>query len=345
MPEQWELLRRRYAAHVIAHGQLLETAAQALGALHAAGLRSALPIKGVAAAALLSASPPARDMADVDVLVDPTEETAARATLLGCGFGPSAYPSELFREHHHSAPLVRQGVALELHTALAAPGSLPFVIPVARALAERAVAARLCDVPIVCPCPEDCIIAAVLTAARDGLAATLGQWAETHWLLARSDPPVDRDRLRRMSSALRMEGLLGVALRFVSELFVAEPPPDLASAQGAIYERLRPILWRRMLEPHHPALQRHARVARWAIGGHGRGSREGRPCSPDAAVALAAPASSAWRALRYVADLAISRRQRLELRDEFLLRRVYRELSAEGAPPSGVEEAGGGRKG
>lgn len=87
-----------------------------VAALGRAGVRAA-PIKGVAYAKYLYVTPAERPMADVDLLVPPAQREDARAVLTEHGFRPA--PAAAL---HHAEAWVREGVAVDLHWNIIAPG-------------------------------------------------------------------------------------------------------------------------------------------------------------------------------------------------------------------------------
>jgi hypothetical protein len=87
-----------------------------VAALGHAGVAVA-PIKGVAYASRLYASPAERPMSDIDLLVPPGQRETARDVLSRQGFRPA--PAAAL---HHAEPWVRSDLSIDLHWNIIAPG-------------------------------------------------------------------------------------------------------------------------------------------------------------------------------------------------------------------------------
>lgn len=120
-----EHLCRRTHAHGLQHVPRL------VHRLLDAGLHPVL-LKGLVFARWLHPEPPLRPMGDADVLLPPSELTAARELLLRDGFTDAPLPAQRAGElHRHLAPLVRR------------VDGLPLVVELHGALAGRRAASRL----------------------------------------------------------------------------------------------------------------------------------------------------------------------------------------------------------
>jgi len=312
--DEWARLRTEHHAQATRQARSLAVAGEVLAAIRSAGARTVLPIKGLALAALMWPNYRARDMLDLDFLMKPEEVGAAEEAMRKLGFGPPADIAPSGPEHHHRPILAREGVAVEIHIALWSPMAMPFPSPPLEAIAGRAVTGRLCDEPFPAPCAEDCLLICAALLARDGFDVPLDRWADLHWLLTGPGPQPGFAKVREVARDWRMEGLLSVGLGFAGELLGTEYgwEAPASAAWPNTYERLRPIMWRRLLSPRTGARPRHefaVQVAR----------RGWRP--------QATPIAAAGRAVRYLGGLFASRKQRSELRDEIALRQAISELT------------------
>jgi hypothetical protein len=325
--EVWERLRAEHYGQAARQARSYDVACETAEAFRAAGLQTVLPIKGLALAALSWPEYRPRDMFDLDFLAAAGEVPAAEETLGSLGFSLAPLHSGAWPMHQHRPTLMREGVAVELHTMLWPPGSLPFSAPEPTALAARAIEASLADRPFRAPGAEDCLLICAAILARDGFDAPLDRWADLHWLLTGPGLRPHLATLRELARGLRMEGLLSLVLTLAGELFGAEygwAPPS-SPEWSATYDRLCPILLIRLLSPMTGARHRH----QLAVEVLHRGEGQSRPDARASVVSpLGGPVRAACRALAYLANLALSSRQRAELRDEMTLRRALDDLAA-----------------
>ncbi len=198
---------------------LLDQGAVVLEALEAAGIL-AVPLKGLhALRAGWWADPASRVMRDLDVLVDPTQSTAAEAVLSGLGYVGMASGHDDYGDHELPARH-RPGRAgsVELHTALVVSrwvGVLP---------ADAVLAAG----PILST--TDAVIHSIAHAQLHDEAHLLGRvpWRALHELavlaVGQRGAEVDWDRVRRQFVGVGAGAALDAHLWLAIELFDAPVP-------------------------------------------------------------------------------------------------------------------------
>lgn len=208
----------------------------------------ALPIKGVALAALLAPAPLLRQMDDVDLLVDPESLQTAEHALRTAGYvaAPGRWSPTPW-EHH--LPLLQKGsVGVELHWRLWPVSPLqPFSLPSLDQLWARREHASLLERDLTIPAKADQLLMLVAAMAHDGFSTRLRHWADVHWLTQRFTDQ-DWGRVQEFASQMHMQGLLAIVLRFVEELTGVACPVACGDPEGA-WQCLRPLLWRRLMEP------------------------------------------------------------------------------------------------
>jgi len=351
--EQWAAISHEHA--LLAHHQtrMFAAALEILGVLQEAGVAPVLPIKGLALAALIWPQVLPRRLVDLDFLIAPDQATCAQERLCAAGFAPFIEAVDPYLLHFHTPTLGRAGVRVELHHGLWQPGRLPFGSLQLDGLAARSVSRAIQDQPIRTPCPEDVAILVAAVLARDRFDVRLHQWADLHWLLAGTQTALDRQRLRDLARALRMQRLLNVVLRFTQELFGRDllPATEWDAVCAHAYAQLQPILWRRLATGSRLAVY-HAVPFDWIASHRDRrkpwadgvlpGESSARPADKPPGFgsrlrAYGGPLRAAAKAGGHAGRLLTSRLWRQEFREEIAIRRVLRALNR-----AELAEAGGG---
>lgn len=176
IPEAWRARAQQESCNTLAYNFMLASELTCvLNALRQAGVEG-IPVKGVVLAETVYGNLALRPMADLDVLVRPSDLPAARAVLRSLGYSHRVQP--LFEELHHSfhdPQYFRQAsggqICLELHWALWAAHFFDLKV---EALWKRAVPAQVQGTKVRILSPEelapascDPSLARATTAARD----------------------------------------------------------------------------------------------------------------------------------------------------------------------------------
>jgi len=206
---------------------------------------------------------------------------------------------------------------VELHWALWTPAALPVSHPDPEAIAQRAGMRPLGDQSLKVPSPEDALILSAGALARGRFDVPLRAWADLYWLLRGPHAGVRTETLMALAARLGVSGFIHLMVRLVDWLFGVRRPglPQPTDAVARAEARLRPIVVRRLLEGTHRS-DRHA----WLLQAtrttgereQPRGGRLGH--------------GALRKAARYAAGLALSGRQRKELREELAINRVLADL-------------------
>ena len=302
---------------------LYATGHELVGMLKTAGLRWALPVKGLALAALLWPEYLPRAMDDLDLLVPQDGLAEAERALCEAGFVHADVPPAAWVPHHHARTL-RRGIAFaELHWAMWTPDALPLPHPDPESIARRAIRGTLNDQPVEVPHPADAFILTAGALARDGFAVPLRAWADLYWLLAHPQVGLVVGALLDLAYHLGLGGFIGLMVRLVEWLFgdrrsgAAGSTREVAEAAA----RLQPIVARRLSEGTHRS-DRHAMLLQ-LLGRtrHDRTERGGRTMAASPAPSRRWPREALAKAAGYAARLTLSRRQRRELREELAINR------------------------
>lgn len=280
--------------------------------LRAAGIEC-LALKGAAILAGGIAKPTARTMSDIDLLVVQGSPEAAWRVCRANGWTlvDEAWTEELYRDHHHLAPLLDPdgiSVGLELHrTLLSGVDRLGVKLP---EMLSRSRVIDVCGVSVRVPSVEDMMLHACLHFAWSNKLRR-GAWrafADSHGIL--SDPGFDWNALAAVASSRRARQSCYWTLRLgraVADLTVADETlrrfdPTLGGRVGFLLER---HFARQLIEPGaERAISERARRWFWLAAmqepQHSRESRalwaEGAVGVPGEGDAIPAPPRGAFRA-------------------------------------------------
>lgn len=211
-----------------------------------------LPVKGVALAALLWPEPLLRHMDDVDLLLAPGDIQAAERLVLAAGFKPAPGRWSPSPFEYHLPIMEKAGAALELHWQLWSPSPLqPFSLPSLADLLPRARPAVLLERELPVPSPADQLLIVAAGLAQEGFSTRLRHWADLYWLAPRL---TDKDwrQASELACEMRLEGMLVTVFRFLAELTGLQSPfaqQEASEEVEAAWQRLQPLLWRRLTEP------------------------------------------------------------------------------------------------
>ena len=347
LPEaQWRGLFDAHVATATWQNRQLAAAAEVLRALEGAGIKQALPIKGLALSALWWPDSPPRYMHDLDFLLASEHLDRATEALHQAGFASASRGRLLVKLRPHVPVLIGSGALVELHWTLWTPGYGLFSrSPSFTALYDRAVEGRLDGQTLRVPSSEDSLLTRVATLAIDGFYVPLGQWADIFWLATQRWSPLDEDRLWSIADSLGLRGILQVALQFVGEMFGVTDDGGLLSttADQEVYGRLRPILWDRSFRPateNEAEAMARQRLATYVLtGGARRWGRDGEEAalpaaaSPGEASGLGRvvtrgllPVAAGARVLRYTGRMLLSGKQRRQFHKELIVSRLLLRL-------------------
>jgi len=310
-----------------------------------AGVRRFLPMKGLAATVTWWPEYIPREMTDLDLVVSADEISSAIKALEAAGFVRSEADMPAILQPHHAPPLRRDGVDVEVHWALWWRHSLLVQPPPSvDDLLRRAHDKTVLDTKVVLPSPEDIMIMQVTDLVRHAFCSPLRPWAGIYWLIQHAASTPDWVLLRSLSEELGLQGLVYAVVRFSSDLCgCGNPTADWADdVTEQAYDKLAPILWRRLVTASHAArapVALNAAVKWWVARGRYHPETVAWPCPPR--LCTDCPRSSArarvtrWR--RIVARLGrllvrLLRRPRclLTLREELPLMRGLWRLSSTG---------------
>jgi hypothetical protein len=305
---------------------------QTLDALRAAGMAEALPLKGVALAAVSWPDPLLRGLVDLDLLVRPEQVQAAREALVRAGYVAPEIPWVPTRWEYHLPRLECHGLGVELHWRLWPPSPLqPFTLPSAESMIGRAVHGVLNDQELLVPSMPDQLLTMAAALAQDGFAVGLRAWADVYWLLRRMDA-AELEQARGLAEELGFQHYLSLVLRGVEEIVgpvqgTASNDPVAAEA----YEELAEVIWHRLLtpEPRRSSLW----LLRALCPDRGpsteelpAGLQEARGAARNAIIHSGGAVLASVKAMSRVARWMTSRQERLALRQDLRLCRVLRGL-------------------
>ncbi len=168
IPEAWRARAQQESCNTLAYNFMLASELTCvLNALRQAGVEG-IPVKGVVLAETVYGNLALRPMADLDVLVRPSDLPAARAVLRSLGYSHRVQP--LFEELHHSfhdPQYFRQAsggqICLELHWALWAAHFFDLKV---EALWKRAVPAQVQGTKVRILSPEDSLLHLAIHRSR-----------------------------------------------------------------------------------------------------------------------------------------------------------------------------------
>ncbi|MGQ9732253.1 MAG: nucleotidyltransferase family protein [Candidatus Zipacnadales bacterium] len=327
---RWSELSQRLArtSELILSQQafLLAAGAELVGAFRSSGLSCIFPVKGLALAALCWPRPLLRAMDDVDLLIPEAQLTYAERVAREAGFIPVAVPVP---ETHHHGPLLRRGIVLiELHWALWTPTTLPIPHPDLQEITKHTVTGHLGKESLPVPSVEALFFLAAGALARERFDVPLHAWADLYWLLTDPMFGVNVSVLLDRAQELGLRSFTELMIRLTFWL-VGKGAQDLPESNSAVREaerRLRPIVLRRLREGtcrsdrHALLLQatRHTGEVVQVPGKRRPQTRQGQTRTSGL--------NTLKKAVRYAGGLARSRRQRMELREEWVIRRVLESL-------------------
>lgn len=234
--------------HLVGQTAAGATLLHVLDVLAAVGITHLIPIKGLALAAILCPAPLLRSIADVDVLLCPTDLQRAYLALQAAGFAREQVRWSPTPWEYHLPHLEYQSISIEPHWRLWPSSPLqPFVLPEPLELWDRAIPGTLLDRQVTIPSAADQLLILVAGLAHDGLTTRLRHWADLYWIAA-SLTPQDWQQVRTLARKMRMTGFLAVILDCLQELTGVAVPIELSEMSVAeAGEQLKPIVWSRLL--------------------------------------------------------------------------------------------------
>jgi hypothetical protein len=265
-PDQAARLRAAHLAHADFQSELVAAGAEIAERLKGAGVESVLPIKGLALVARYWPDYLPRHMEDLDIIIPPKDVDRAISILEGAGFlvDPEHRPSAPW--DLHSPRQTRGRVSVEIHWTLPLPsGTQPFPVSDLATLAARAATQQLLGGALLVPSREDCLIIQAAYLARDGFLLGMGVWADIFSMVTDTHFEPDWERLWQIADEQGIGPLIRIELRFACELFGLpwEPGSSFARSTERAYDRLRPILHRRLVMlPGNLARLHHADARR-----------------------------------------------------------------------------------
>lgn len=213
-----------------------------------AGVTEVLPLKGVALAARLWPDYLPRGLVDVDLLVAPEQVVTARAALVRAGFAAPPIPWTPDPWEYHLPRLEYGGMGVELHWRLWPPSPLlPFTLPSAAELFARRATGTLNDTPLAVPSAADQLLILASALAQDGFAVGLRHWADLYWFLSTLSPG-EQTQAARLAAEQGLGEYLGLILALLAEI-IGPSAWSLPSGCETACEQLRPVIWRRLLDP------------------------------------------------------------------------------------------------
>lgn len=193
-----------------------------------------LPYKGPALAQQIYGDLALRAPADLDLLVAPADFERARALLLADGFHaprgitPARDRARRLSECDQLLLHRDRGVPVELHWAVAPPC---YAVPLrTEDLLARAVPLPFLGQPVRAPAPEDLLLLLAINGAKDAWRQ-LEPLCALAVLMARG-PGLDWPALVGRARALRVERVVGVALRLAADLLGVPVPSPAAESAG-----------------------------------------------------------------------------------------------------------------
>jgi putative nucleotidyltransferase-like protein len=223
-----EVARSVWAANAV----LARHWGEATTALRQAGVAT-LTLKGMALANVVYAEPGLRPMADVDLLVRPTDRAVALATLRTLGYQTPGEAADLLGASRSFAELVRDGTRIDLHWHAARYLRFEGIVDVDHeGLWSRAR-------PLVTPegrslmlSPEDLLLYLVLHLTLGSDFARVLWYADIDAVVHRFAAELDWDRLVKETDRWRVRTLTGWTLGVVARSFDTPLPPALLDRLG-----------------------------------------------------------------------------------------------------------------
>jgi hypothetical protein len=206
---------------------------EASAALSAADIDS-ITLKGMVLAHSVYPEPGCRPMADIDVLVRPTERKAALAALRALGYRTPGPAADRHAASRSFAELVRDGTRIDLHWHLARYLRFEGVVEVDHAgLWRRAERLPVPGGRSLALSREDLLLHLVLHLTLGSDFARVLWYADIDAVLRHFAAELDWDQVVAEAERWRIRGLVGWALGVVRESFATPLPPG-------VLERLRP---------------------------------------------------------------------------------------------------------
>ncbi len=229
-----EVARAVWAANAV----LARHWGEATAALRQAGVVT-LTLKGMALANVVYAEPGLRPMADVDLLVRPTERAVALATLRALGYRTPGEGADLLGESRSFAELVRDGTRIDLHWHAARYLRFEGVVEVDHeGMWSRARPLLTPEGQSLMLSPEDLLLHLVLHLTLGSDFARALWYADIDAVVRRFAAELDWDLLVKEADRWRVRTLIGWTLCVVTRSFDTPLPARLL-------ERLERGRWRR----------------------------------------------------------------------------------------------------
>lgn len=218
-------LRHEYAASMIVAERRRHLLAEVVGALHAAGVRSA-PIKGIGFIGTIYPDAAERPMNDIDLLVPAALMHVALRTMTSLGFERVGYSRKL-SGYYHALAFSREGLMVELHRHIVQHGRTSLRMADVWRRATPATAAGGAERLE----PVDELLICMLHIARHELAVPAINFVDVSRLWRRLDA-VQRATLAERAEAYRVARAIS-AVRSMTDLLAAgrhgRPEVGLAS--------------------------------------------------------------------------------------------------------------------
>jgi hypothetical protein len=223
-----EVARSVWAANAV----LARHWGEATAALRQAGVAT-LTLKGMALANVVYAEPGLRPMADVDLLVRPTEHAIALATLRALGYRTPGEGADLLGESRSFAELVRDGTRIDLHWHAARYLRFEGVVEVDHeGLWSRARPLLTPEGQSLMLSPEDLLLHLVLHLTLGSDFARVLWYADIDAVVRRLRAELDWDLLVKEADRWRVRTLTGWTLGVVARSFDTPLPSRLLDRLG-----------------------------------------------------------------------------------------------------------------
>jgi len=222
---------------------LFRELALVLSALHSAGVLTVV-LKGVPLALGCYPDEASRPMADVDVLVRPTDTGVAARVLGGAGWRPSPEPPTWPAEPRNAWTFFdREGRELDLHWRVFRVGYASD-----DELWEAAEPLDVRGVRTLALCPTDQLLHIIAHGLVWNPVPSVRWVADAALLLRATSQAIDWDRLLAQAGARRLGPTLERGLAYLSERMQAAVPPDVLMRLRAtpLSRRERLALWAQM---------------------------------------------------------------------------------------------------